>query len=409
MERLPVLTLAALFVGYACSYFHRADLATLAPLLTKDAALAPLHQALPDIASLGMLVYAFGKVVGGLFAERLGGRRLFVLALLLASVAEFAAMQVDTPAAFAACRVLGMAVLGCAWPALGHVVSTVTPIARLATVMALLSQSYLLGDAAVRAVLAAVVANGGGKSTVLGTSAIGLFVGAAVVGVALFFARPRPSRPANDHGRTTASRAPSNGNPRAMLWGLTAMNFALALVRESLSLWTPFLLVSASGLAVDKAIAASALLPLTSCVGALVAGPLADRGERWLLVVTFVPALLGAVCLACLAATGTSAPGLMIAGIALASAVLAMPMTLASGVLPLRVAATGGAKRLGIVDGAGSLGAVLAGGPLARIQNEWGAFGTFSTLALVALAAAAFAVVVHRVSGNGTPLAPLPR
>jgi sugar phosphate permease len=53
-------TLAVLFFGYACCYFHRADLSTLAPLWAARPSAAPLAQALPDIASLGMLVYAFG-------------------------------------------------------------------------------------------------------------------------------------------------------------------------------------------------------------------------------------------------------------------------------------------------------------------------------------------------------------
>lgn len=99
----------------------------------------------------------------GALAERLGGRRLFVFALASACAAEFAAAACTKPVPFAVCRVVGMAILALAWPALGHVVHDLVPRHRLATVMAFLSQSYLLGDAAVRAVLAVVVKHGAGR------------------------------------------------------------------------------------------------------------------------------------------------------------------------------------------------------------------------------------------------------
>src|SRR5262245_47086185 len=108
-DRLPILTLAALFAGYACCYFHRADLSVLAPLWSADPSTSAMPAAMPDIASLGMLVYAFGKMAGGVLADRFGGRALFVAALAGAALAEFAALHSRTPAAFAACRVFGMA------------------------------------------------------------------------------------------------------------------------------------------------------------------------------------------------------------------------------------------------------------------------------------------------------------
>lgn len=416
-DRLPLITLAALFVGYACSYCHRADLAALAPLWASDGVHGDLRTALPDIASLGMFVYACGKVIGGLLAERLGGRRVFVGALAGAGVAEFAALHVDAPWPFAICRVLGMVVLGCAWPALGHVVATATPRVRLATVMAFLSQSYLVGDAAVRAMLAAVVARGGGAHAVLGTATAGLLGAAVLVGCLLWATRAQVPAPtasavpasAGTVGGATAAAATANGSLVRLLLALAAMNFGLAIVREALSLWTPTLLVELGGRTAEDAVRASALLPLVSGVGALLAGPLADRGARTLLLVTLLPCLGGAAALAILAAVvagGEVSFAGMLGAIAVSSACLAMPMTLASGVLPLRAATSGGGRRLGLVDGAGSLGAVLAGGALARVQQACGAGGMFLTLAGVALVAAAMALVVHRVSAVRTPAAP---
>lgn len=393
-SRLPYLTLAALFAGYAASYFHRADLATLAPLWAAEPQHAALRAAWPDIASLGMFVYAFGKVIGGLLAERFGGRTVFTGALAGAGLAEWAAVYADDPTAFATCRVAGMVVLGCAWPALGHVVATATPIARLATVMAFLSQSYLLGDAAVRAGLAAVVARGGTSHDVLVTSAIGLLSASVLVAITLGCTQQRAALAA--HGTSQPPSTGAKASLRAMLLALAAMNFTLALVREGLSLWTPLLLVDRCAMSPDAAVRASALLPLASGVGALLAGPLADRSVRMLLLVTMLPALLATLALGALAIPAAPSLPFVLVAIVAASACLAMPMTLASGVLPLRLASTGGARRLGLVDGAGSLGAVLAGSALARVHGALGASGMFAGLAVVAALAAALALVVHR-------------
>ena len=393
-RRLPYVTLVALFGGYAASYFHRADLATIAPLWAADPRHTALRAAWPDLASLGMLVYALGKLLGGILAERFGGRVVFPAALAGAGAAELVAMHADDVGTFAACRVAGMVVLGCAWPALGQVVANVTPVQRLATVMAFLSQSYLLGDAAVRALLAAVVARGGDAHAVFGTAATGLLTAAGIVAMTLWCTR-RPHATGNPSPAATATATAPPGVLRLLL-ALAAMNFALALVREALSLWTPLLLVERCGLPADAAVRASALLPLASGAGALLAGPLADRGPRTLLAVTLLPALLAAIALGTLAAASAPALPFVLGATALASALLVMPMTLASGVLPLRIARTGGARRLGFVDGAGSFGAVLAGSALARVQTSFGANGMFAGLAAVATLAAAFAFVVHR-------------
>jgi MFS transporter, OPA family, glycerol-3-phosphate transporter len=385
-DRLPIVLLVALFVGYASSYFHRADLAALAPLWQADAERAALVAALPDIASLGLLVYALGKFAGGVLAERFGGRRTFVAALLVACVCEAGAAHAAQPGAFASWRVLGMAALALAWPSLGQVMAAVVPRHRLATAMAFLSQSYLLGDAAVRAVFATVVARGGDGTDVLHTAAIGLSVGALLTG-AVFLLLGRRRRDRERCAPSAAPSPPDGPSPwRPMLW-LAAMNAALALVRESLSFWSPLLLVEWCTLTPDAALRASALLPLCSGIGALLAGPCADRGVRALAAAMVLPALLGTAGLAWLAAAPNGTGVIVV--LAVVGGLLAMPTSLASGVLPLRAAGRGSARWLGLVDGAGTLGAVLAGSGIARVRAA-----ATTSVALWLLAGAAFAAAL---------------
>ena len=105
---------------------------------------------------------------------------------------------------------------------------------------------------------------------------------------------------------------------------------------------------------------------------------------------TVPPALLGAAGLFWLG-QGQSQPTGVLVVLALCSGVLSMPTSLASGVLPLRASRHGGAKRLGLVDGAGTLGAVLAGSGIGRVRTHWSTSVAFTVLAVVALVAAVFA------------------
>lgn len=391
---LPFVTLLVLFVGYACSYFHRADLPTLAPLWLTSGDHQALAAALPDIAALGMFVYGLGKFAGGLLARRFGGRRLFVLALTAASIAEFAAAGCLTPGSFAACRVFGMACLALAWPSLGHVVSSVTPRRRLATVMALFAQSYLLGDAAVRALLAHVVAGGGTGPDVLRTSGTGLAIAAAGLAIVLLAShrRERTRTAIAPLAATVAAAAGSRPRTRRtpLLW-LAAMNAALAMARESISFWAPLLLVEWCALGADEAVRATALLPLASSVGALGAGLFADRSHRATTLVMVPPIVIAAGLLATLAFAHGSAP-LVLLLFAGTCATTAMPQSLASGVLPLRAGHGSGAARLGFVDGMGTLGSVFATGGLARLRAHGDSATALLAVAGVLLLAAIAAV-----------------
>lgn len=395
-DRLPLLLLVLLFVGYACSYFHRADLAVLAPVWAKNGNHRDLAAALPDIASLGLFVYALGKFAGGVLADRFGGRRLFVGALAGASIAEFAAAVCTTPTSFAACRVAGMAVLALAWPSLGHIVAEVTQRRRLALVMGFFSQSYLLGDAAVRAVLAAVVANGGGSTSILRTSGTALACIAIVLAVA-FVATSRSQRRRLPAAVTVNANVPPTA--KAPLVWLAGMNFALAMTRESLSFWSPLLLVEWCALPADDAVRASALLPLASGAGALVSGVLADRGPKLLAAITLLPILMGALLLLSLVSPPANFTPLVLL-LASVSACTAMPQSLASGVLPLRAGARGGARRLGFVDGMGTLGSVFAASGVARVRDAWGMptalVAMAAVLGVAAIGAAGFLVAARR-------------
>jgi MFS transporter, OPA family, glycerol-3-phosphate transporter len=106
--------------------------------------------------------------------------------------------------------------------------------------------------------------------------------------------------------------------------------------------------------------------------------------------VLVLPALLGAAGLAWLSAPAAAGTAVVVV-LALVSGALAMPTSLASGVLPLRAAGRGGARWLGLVDGCGTLGAVLAGSGIGRVRAGFSMATAFVVLGVVAALAALLA------------------
>src|SRR5262249_10250733 len=78
-SRWQRITLVTLFVGYAGYYVCRSNLSVVTPLLLQDASGTGLRKEdVGLIASVGVFLYALGKVSNGLLADFLGGKILFL-------------------------------------------------------------------------------------------------------------------------------------------------------------------------------------------------------------------------------------------------------------------------------------------------------------------------------------------
>ena len=74
-------TLLTLFTGYAGYYVCRSNLSVATPLIL-DEFEGFTKEDIGVIASLGVLVYALGKISNGLLADFFGGRTLFLLGMV---------------------------------------------------------------------------------------------------------------------------------------------------------------------------------------------------------------------------------------------------------------------------------------------------------------------------------------
>ena len=165
-------TVAALAVGYVGVYLCRKNLAVAVPLLGR--AFGANRGEIGRVASIGTAAYALGKLTLGPLIDRVGGRAGFLAVLfavaLFGGVSALAPSLVLLTIAYSANRYVGAG----GWPAIMKLVPTWFGAGRQATVVAVLSLSYVAGGIAATLLARQVLAEGGGWRAVMGVPSLAL-------------------------------------------------------------------------------------------------------------------------------------------------------------------------------------------------------------------------------------------
>jgi OPA family glycerol-3-phosphate transporter-like MFS transporter len=401
-------TLLLLFLGYASCYFCRSNLSVATPLLVDELGRRGVSHAdaivsIGSMASWGVLAYALGKWFLTGLGDYWGGKRNLLIATGGATLFTLLFASASTLPVFTFAWVGNRLTQSIGWSALVKVSSKWFNYSRYGTIVAILTCSYLVGDAAARQSM--------GLLLHFGVTWRGLFLFGAAVAGSMFLANLlllRESRA--DLGHPEALANPSNVfsgarsaprnfaalvlpllRSRAFLM-VCLLGFAATMVRETFNTWTPVYLRDFLGYGVSRAAVLSAIFPAVGAISVLLAGWASDR--------------LGRNCRALLLAlglAGTTAALLILTGLRPGSAGTVLPVAMIGIVafcllgpyafLPGAFALDFGGKQAGaaasgLVDGTGYLGGVLAGTVMARLAVAFGWGGVFVTLAAVSALAA---------------------
>jgi OPA family glycerol-3-phosphate transporter-like MFS transporter len=422
MRRWRRITLITLFVGYMGYYLCRSDLAVAKPLMLAEPGLGLTKESLGTIDSIGVLAYAVGKIVNGVLADRLGGRALFLGGMGVAAACSVAFGRVSGLGAFAAIWAVNRFAQAGGWPALVAITGRWFPRKSHATVLGVLSMSYLLGDAIARFYLGAFLR--------AGVSWRGLFeVAAATLAmitlVAFVSLRSGPKSvglqeadaPTPDEGLIQSTQDTEQVGRRVSLkeqigpllasgpfWLICAVNVGLTLIRETFNLWTPTFLREAAGIDPARAAWGSLFFPLVGAVSAVTAGWLSDRlgGRRDRVM---VPSLL--LLIASLVLLGTvpvqGKPLVAVALTGLVAFFLIGPYSYLAGVSALDLGGRrSAATASGLIDTAGYLGAILSGIGVAALAGRYGWSVAFLVLAGIAAGTTVLAAIMTRRATRAT-------
>ena len=363
--------------------------------------------ALGALASVGVMLYAIGKLINGTATDFIGGRRVFLLAMVLSALATAAIGAATGFAIVFVWWLFNRFVQSAGWGALVKIASAWFEAKRVGTVMAVLSLSYPLGDFLAKLSLGLVLEYWGWR--VVCFCAAGLLAAFALLASATLKEHPSvvglPDAHAADDNlfgeqgqrlRPQSLRKVLGTYLRSGRFLLVAiMSFALTAIRETFAFWTPMYLVETCGVSEGVAAQLSSLFPFFGAVSILIAGVASDRlaqGARGgVMFVFLVGATLALIWLAFAADTAdatlatflVSAVGLLMTG----------PYAFLAGAMAIDMGGkAASSSAAGLADAVGYVGGALAGG-LGAVSMRLGWSAAFWVLcALCAMAALAAAV-----------------
>ena len=396
-------TLALLFLGYASCYFCRSNFSVATPLLVEDLGRRGVshHDALIGLgwlASAGVFAYAMGKWFLTGLGDYWGGKRNLLIATGGATLFTLLFASSSMLPVFAFAWVGNRLSQSIGWSALVKVSSKWFSYARYGTIAAILTCSYLVGDAAARQSMSWLLERGVGWR--------GLFVfGAGVAGL-VFLCNLVLLR----ESRTEEGYAEPAVNPRNVFAGRAAaphtflervlpllrsrafvtvclLGFATTMVRETFGTWTPQYLHDFGHLSVSRAAAMSAVFPAAGALSVLLAGWGSDRlgpNARALLLIVGLAATAAALLVLMSVPPGAAGAVLPIAMIALVGFCLLGPYSFLPGAFALEFGGKqAAAAASGLVDGTGYLGGVAAGSVMVWLSQRFGWGAMFLSLAVV--------------------------
>ena len=417
-------TVLLLFLGYASCYFCRSNLSVATPLLIEDLGRRGISHAdaivsIGSMTSWGVFAYALGKWFLTSLGDYWGGKRNLLVATGGATAFTLLFASSSTLPMFTFAWVCNRLTQSIGWSALVKVSSKWFHYSRYGTVIAILTCSYFIGDAAARETMGLLLQRGLGWR--------GLFVFGAAVAGCMFFANLfflRESRVEEGHAEpeanprnvfAAATHGPSNYfalvlpllRSRAFLM-VCLLGFAATMVRETFYTWNPVYLHDFLGYSVSDAAILSAIFPAVGAVSSLLAGWTSDRlGANCRALLLFLGLAATAAALVVLTLLKPSSAGVVLPVVMIG--VVAFSLLGPYAFLPGAFALDFGGKRAGavasgLVDGTGYLGGVLAGTVMARLAVAFGWGGVFITLAVVSALAALGAAYLYAL--NARAMAP---
>jgi len=409
-------TAVLLALGYSGYYFCRSDLSVVMPELIHDLARRGVtaNEAqirLGFMASMGMAAYALGKFFSGALADTRGGRRSFLGGMAGSILFTIVFALSGGFPIFTLVWIGNRLFQSQGWAGLVRVSSRWFSYSTYGSVMAVVSLSFLFGDAACRWTMSALLAHGVGWRGVFWFAAGAL---AVLLAINLLLLRETPAErglPAPEvNPRNVYADEDGNGEREPTIgailrplftsfafWLVCLLAFGATLLRETFNLWTPTYFVQFVGLSSSVAASRSALFPLCGGISVLLGGFLSDRlgpNGRNVLVVVGMTACAG--CLAVLGRVpghaGAWAPTVLVGLIGFS---LLGPYSYLAGAMSLDFGGQrGSATAAGIIDGFGYIAGWLSGVTVARISVTYGWSSAFVALAGVSLATAFVALIL---------------
>lgn len=397
LPRLQTRVFLLTWLSYATYYLTRKNFAVVKGRLHRTLGVSDASLAAIDTAYL--IAYALGQFGFGLLGDRLGPRRMIASGMLASAAAAVIFGMSDAVLIFALAMGANGFFQATGWPNNVKAMQPWFPPKSRGKVMGLWATNYQVGGLCATALATYLLTHHGWRSAFLLPALLVALCGGAVS--LLLVERPQdrglPPLDLDQDGPQTDTQTASTPDAAGpglsallrmpTVWALGGAYFGLKLVRYTLLSWLPY--YYHDFLRYDEALAGNLSISFEAggIVGAIAIGWLSDRafpGRRLRLAAPTILLLAGALALyRQIGHTGVVVNGLCMA---LVGFLLFGPDTLISGAAAQDI---GGSKATGavagVINGLGSLGAVLQAPLTMLLKHLWGWTAVFSAFVVIAL------------------------
>jgi len=143
--RWEIITLGCMFIGYMGFILSRTVLAVASPEMVNDPNLGLDEASYGDIAAWGMAGMITGKLLTGVIADWLGGRRVFLAALSITALLTVTFSWSTSATYFASINFFLLFAMAASWPSMASIISVWYPSTKYGRVWGTLSISSRLG------------------------------------------------------------------------------------------------------------------------------------------------------------------------------------------------------------------------------------------------------------------------
>jgi sugar phosphate permease len=367
------LTIFTLFLGYTGYYLCRSNLSIANASIVEDLATSGItDKNMANVAALGVLAYAIGKLLNGIIGDFIGGRKIFIFGMI-GSVAATVAFGFSTSLwAFTLFWFLNRFIQSMGWGGLVKITSNWINYKQYGKIMGFLSLSYLVGDILARLILGQFQKAGIGWQNLFFIAA-GMLLLIAVFN--LIFLKEKPSQvglpepeqnPDNIFSDQANAEKPANLKELLLPYFknfsfilILLMSFGLTAMRETLNFWSPRYLQQAFNLNKGDASQLSSLYLILGAFSILLCGWLSDKiGKKGLLIAfSTLPISLLFLSLTLL----NNSPVISIALFSMVGFFLLGPYSFLAGAMSLDFGGKkGAATAAGLADSFGYVGGTLA-------------------------------------------------
>lgn len=388
------LAFALTWLAYATYYLGRKGFSVTKARVSRELGFgAPL---LATIDTAFLVAYALGQFMSGTVADRVGARRLITVGMLCSAAACATFGHASIAFVFVAASAVNGLSQSTGWPGTNKAMSEwTTPVTRGA-VMGVWSTCYQIGGIAATALATWLLVHYGWRAAfyvpALAIAGVGLLVFAllrqgphAAPQSASASRSPSSAEADDDSARRKQERRRVLRSP--VLFSYGASYFCIKLIRYSLLFWLPYYLHTSLGYTEERAGYLSTAFEIGGAVGAVGLGFLSDRWRAVSRSVLAASSLAGlAAALALYGYVGGNGVVTNAAVMALVGALLFGPDALLSGAAAQDAGGPyAAATAVGMVNGIGSLGALLQGAVTVGVRDRFGwnaLFYVFGGLAL---------------------------